>query len=375
MKPVVDTKAPKTFQLIRKEMEVSSNSARIESDNKRLRQRLGYIYTHPGKVDNHNEYKIKSLNAPKKRQEVERLRVENAEFKRRLKERTKPRNERKWESDWVETLSYMNNASRYPLCLVRKARSQDGVPESEGPRANMIRPFVETVGDEALKQVSDVDPNRMIIDFADPLLKEDPHYCELKRQGPREDVPEGVRGFVASVIQTALHRVYEYDLSKESKVKPSRVSDNDEFLPKSKKPVELVETPEHGGLKSPFVNDESSVVNCEKTGKHPIGWQVDESWLHCTDILSEEDTPYDVLYRYRVRWSVPTRRAPIPQATASIYFTIKVSKIKPKMQDVDVYYQVETFRTKHKPGETRFCEQWLRGVIDSKLRLMPYVTF
>ncbi|KER34016.1 hypothetical protein T265_00206 [Opisthorchis viverrini] len=42
------------------------------------------------------------------------------------------------------------------------------------------------------------------------------------------------------------------------------------------------------------------------------------------------------------------------------------------MQDVDVYYQVETFRTKHKPGETRFCEQWLRGVIDSKLRLMPY---
>ncbi|TGZ68449.1 hypothetical protein CRM22_004254 [Opisthorchis felineus] len=129
MKPVVDTKAPKTFQLIRKEMEVSSydkqNSARIESDNKRLWQRLVHIHSHPGKVDNHNEYKIKSLNAPKKRQEVERLRVENAELKRRLEERTKPRNERKWESEWVETLRYMNNASRYPLCLVRKSTRPD----------------------------------------------------------------------------------------------------------------------------------------------------------------------------------------------------------------------------------------------------------
>ncbi|TGZ68446.1 hypothetical protein CRM22_004253 [Opisthorchis felineus] len=273
----------------------------------------------------------------------------------------------------------------------------------------MIRPFAEIVGGEALKQVSDVDPNRMIIDFDDPFLKEDPHYCELKQQGPREDVPGGVRGFVASIIQTALHRIYEYDLSKESKIEPIRVHEDDEFLPKAKKPVELVETPTHGRLGGPSLNDESSLVSCEKTGKHPIvldtepnltpnikwpsigefnpelglkrieeyieGWQVDESWLHCTDILSEEDTPYDVLYRYRVRWSIPTRRAPIPQATASIYFTIKVSKIKPKMQDVDVYYQVETFRTKHKPGATRFCEQWLRDVIDSKLRLMPYVTF
>ncbi|GAA56582.1 A-kinase anchor protein 14 [Clonorchis sinensis] len=273
----------------------------------------------------------------------------------------------------------------------------------------MIRPFVDSVVDEALKQVSDVDPNRMIIDFNDPILKEDPHYCELKQQGPREDVPEGIRGFVASIIQTALHRVYEYDLSKEPKIEPIRVPENDEFLPKAKQPVEVVETPRHGRLKSSLETDESSVVSCEKSGKHPIvldnepnltpnikwptigefnpelglkrieeyikGWQVDESWLHCTDILSEEDTPYDVLYRYRVRWSVPTRRAPIPQATASIYFTIKVSKIKPKMQDVDVYYQVETFRTTHKPGATRFCEQWLRDVIDSKLRLLPYITF
>ena len=30
-------------------------------------------------------------------------------------------------------------------------------------------------------------------------------------------------------------------------------------------------------------------------------------------------------------WSIPTRRKPIPRATASVYFTIKISKFKPKV--------------------------------------------
>lgn len=51
-------------------------------------------------------------------------------------------------------------------------------------------------------------------------------------------------------------------------------------------------------------------------------------------MIGKDDLQYDTRFRYRVRWSVPTRRLPIPRFTASIYFTITISKIKPKVRDV-----------------------------------------
>lgn len=58
-------------------------------------------------------------------------------------------------------------------------------------------------------------------------------------------------------------------------------------------------------------------------------WDVHRSWLHWSEFLQEEELKYSKRYHYRVCWSVPTRRKPIPQATASIYFVIEISKIKP----------------------------------------------
>ncbi|KAE8584519.1 hypothetical protein XENTR_v10020998 [Xenopus tropicalis] len=58
-------------------------------------------------------------------------------------------------------------------------------------------------------------------------------------------------------------------------------------------------------------------------------WEFHESWLHCTDFLNEEEVEFSKLYHYRTRWSIPTRRKPIPRATACVYFTIQISKVKP----------------------------------------------
>lgn len=58
-------------------------------------------------------------------------------------------------------------------------------------------------------------------------------------------------------------------------------------------------------------------------------WELHESWLHFTSYLYEEELKYTKRYHYRVRWSIPTCRKPIPQATANIYFVIEISKIKP----------------------------------------------
>ncbi|KFV44951.1 A-kinase anchor protein 14, partial [Gavia stellata] len=58
-------------------------------------------------------------------------------------------------------------------------------------------------------------------------------------------------------------------------------------------------------------------------------WEVHKSWLHWSEFLQEEELKYSKRYHYRVCWSVPTRRKPIPRATASVYFVIEISKIKP----------------------------------------------
>lgn len=104
-------------------------------------------------------------------------------------------------------------------------------------------------------------------------------------------------------------------------------------------------------------------------------WERDKCWLYCIDFLREEEHPYSWRYRYAVKWSIPTRRRPIPRATASVYFTLEVSKFKPKTFPVEVYYIFETHRLVHRPGKTRFREKWLRDVIESKIRLMDSVKF
>ncbi|XP_010210416.1 PREDICTED: A-kinase anchor protein 14 [Tinamus guttatus] len=99
-------------------------------------------------------------------------------------------------------------------------------------------------------------------------------------------------------------------------------------------------------------------------------WEFHESWLHWTQFLREEDMKYSKRYHYRVCWSTPTRRKPIPRATASVYFIIEVSKIKPATLPVEVFFILETSRLIHRPGECRFREKWLKDIIENKIILM-----
>lgn len=104
-------------------------------------------------------------------------------------------------------------------------------------------------------------------------------------------------------------------------------------------------------------------------------WEYEGSWQYCVDFLSADQHEFDTRYRYRVRWSIPTRRKPIPRATACVYFTFQVSKIKPKSHPVQVFYVFETNRLVHRPGQSRFREKWLKDIIESKVLLMAAVNF
>ncbi|XP_031458624.1 A-kinase anchor protein 14 isoform X2 [Phasianus colchicus] len=98
-------------------------------------------------------------------------------------------------------------------------------------------------------------------------------------------------------------------------------------------------------------------------------WELHKSWLHCSEFLWEEDLQYSKKYHYRVLWSIPTRRKPIPLATASTYFVIEISKTKPVTLPVEVFFFLESSRLIHRPEHCRFREKWLKDIIENKIIL------
>uniref|UniRef100_A0A8C5N785 Si:dkeyp-81f3.4 n=1 Tax=Gouania willdenowi TaxID=441366 RepID=A0A8C5N785_GOUWI len=96
-------------------------------------------------------------------------------------------------------------------------------------------------------------------------------------------------------------------------------------------------------------------------------------WSYSIDFLySTEEEEHRTFYLYRARFSTPTARRPIP-GTASVYFAVDVSTVKPQTLPVEVHFVVESNRLVHTPGRTRFTEKWLTDVIENKTRLRNVV--
>ncbi|XP_072913736.1 A-kinase anchor protein 14 [Hemitrygon akajei] len=121
--------------------------------------------------------------------------------------------------------------------------------------------------------------------------------------------------------------------------------------------------------------DFTVAIGAKQIEEYISAWEFSDCWLHCLDYLREEELEYHIHHHYRVRWSIPTRRKPIPRATASIYFIIEISKVKPPVFPVEVYYFFESNRLLHRPGQSRFKESWLKDIIESKILLMEQVEF
>ncbi|CAF0833486.1 unnamed protein product [Rotaria sordida] len=101
----------------------------------------------------------------------------------------------------------------------------------------------------------------------------------------------------------------------------------------------------------------------------------DNSWLYAIDFLQRKSLEFNDLYIYRVCYSIPTRRQPIPRQTVSIYFTIDVSKIKPKNTPVQISFVFETMRVIYRPGNFRFRQNWLQNIILLKEKIANDIDF
>ncbi|XP_042367696.1 A-kinase anchor protein 14 [Plectropomus leopardus] len=114
-----------------------------------------------------------------------------------------------------------------------------------------------------------------------------------------------------------------------------------------------------------------------EVGKRQIGeyvqtWEMPPCWLYSLDFLYSTEEEHQTFYHYRARFTTPTSRKPI-QGTASVYFSVGISKVKPRSLPVEVHFVVESNRLVHTPGRTRFREKWLVDIIESKTLLRKAV--
>lgn len=103
-------------------------------------------------------------------------------------------------------------------------------------------------------------------------------------------------------------------------------------------------------------------------GEYIQTWELQPCWLYTLDFFSSYEEDHLTVYHYRARFSNPTPQEPIPP-TASVYFVVGISKVKPQTQPVEVLFVVESNRLVHTPGRTRFREKWLADVTRSKALL------
>ncbi|XP_039075774.1 A-kinase anchor protein 14 [Hyaena hyaena] len=104
-------------------------------------------------------------------------------------------------------------------------------------------------------------------------------------------------------------------------------------------------------------------------------WEYQDRWVHYTQFIERRDVVHSYYYIYCVRWSVPTAVRPMPQVSASAYFTIKITKNKPPDMPIEVSYIFEGHSLVHRPGMTRFREKWLRDITEAKNILMESIAF
>nr|CAH7738416.1 unnamed protein product [Callosobruchus chinensis] len=103
--------------------------------------------------------------------------------------------------------------------------------------------------------------------------------------------------------------------------------------------------------------------------------EVTEDWEYSLNLTAGSSNSVSDFYTYEAVFSIPTKCYPVPQATATVFFTYEVSRVKPKNCVVDVSYQVETFRTILYPEKNVITEDMLFRVLNSKLNFFKTVTY
>ncbi|XP_043547180.1 uncharacterized protein CFAP97D2 isoform X1 [Chiloscyllium plagiosum] len=117
-KSTVDNHSPETYSHLNlkfKKLKLEEDRLSIiERDNQLLLQKMSTIMRTTGRIDNKNEYKLKSLNGEKRHREQLRVNQENKTMKERLKLVQPQYNHLKWHEDWYKAEKLMDHIAHYP---------------------------------------------------------------------------------------------------------------------------------------------------------------------------------------------------------------------------------------------------------------------
>ncbi|KAM6381938.1 LOW QUALITY PROTEIN: uncharacterized protein CFAP97D2 [Alca torda] len=133
-KPLVDTSAPATYSHLHLKLgklKSEEDLSAIETDNHLLLEKMSCIMRTKGQIDNKNDYKAKSLNREKRKQELRRVNRENRAILDRITKSQPQYQVQQWHEDWQRAEKYMANVARYPRGRC-KSQSQKVVISSIG---------------------------------------------------------------------------------------------------------------------------------------------------------------------------------------------------------------------------------------------------
>nr|KAF6313796.1 A-kinase anchoring protein 14 [Pipistrellus kuhlii] len=104
-------------------------------------------------------------------------------------------------------------------------------------------------------------------------------------------------------------------------------------------------------------------------------WEYQERWVHYTKLIEKRDLVHSFHYIYSVRWSVPTSQTPTAFSSAFAFFTVKFNKNKPPDAPIEISYIFEGQSLIHRPGTTRFRENWVKEMVVAKHNIMKSFPF
>ncbi|XP_063919280.1 uncharacterized protein LOC135134509 isoform X2 [Zophobas morio] len=128
-------------------------------------------------------------------------------------------------------------------------------------------------------------------------------------------------------------------------------------------------------LEWPTIEEFTIQIGTYKVNEYVSYWKFEEKWKYCVNYLEGISDSVCDFYRYEATFSLPCKQYPIAQATASVYFTFEVSRIRPPHCLVDMYYWFEGQRSIHKPGNFTFQEERLFNIVDAKIKFYKTLTF
>ncbi|XP_027994017.2 A-kinase anchor protein 14 [Eptesicus fuscus] len=104
-------------------------------------------------------------------------------------------------------------------------------------------------------------------------------------------------------------------------------------------------------------------------------WEYQDRWVHYAKLVETRDLIHSFHYIYSVRWSVPTAQTPTAFSSAFAFFTVKFNKNKPPDAPIEISYIFEGQSLVHRPGTTRFRENWVKEMVVAKHNIMKSFPF